>query len=128
MSMIMIGRGDCHLGLTKRDAQGNVVEQSGAKWEPSDEGGCVAVCTLDPETMEPTGTTEIYGDWDAAHFLPEVLKKLGPGRPVNVPDFRAILKAAIEYGEGKSYFCDLCERCDCRDCIVTEWLGELGEK
>ncbi len=127
MSAIFIGRGDCQLGRTRRDKHGNVVEQTGAKWEPNAEGGCVAICELDAEKMEPVGTAEVYGDWDAAHFLARVLDKLGPGRPANIPDFRAILKKAMADGEGKDFFCDYCERYgySCRDCIVTEWLEDM---
>ena len=123
MGAIFIGRGDCHLGRTKKDAEGNVVEQTGARWEPNNVGGCVAICDMDPDKMEPTGPAEVFGDWDAAHFLPRVLEKLGPGRSQNVPDFQRILAQYIgETGE-KDLFCDYCERqgYDCRDCIVTEW-------
>ena len=127
MSAIFIGRGDCHLGTIKKDAEGNVVEQTGAKWEPNDEGGCVAICDMDPDKMETTGAAEIFGDWDAAHFLARVLEKLGPGRPVNVPDFRAILKVAMDKGQGENHFCDFCERFghSCRDCIVAEWMEDM---
>ena len=127
MSAIFIGRGDCHLGTTRTDKDGKAVEQTGAKWEPNPEGGCVAICDIDPEKMEPTGAAEVYGDWDAAHFLARVLEKLGPGRPANVPDFRAILQKGAADGQGEDFFCDYCERYgySCRDCIVTEWKEDL---
>ncbi len=99
MGALFIGRGDCRLGTTKRDKAGNVVEQTGAKWEPNAEGGCVAICDMDPDKMEPVGAAEVFGDWDAAHFLARVLDKLGPGRPTNIPDFRDILKKAMADGE-----------------------------
>lgn len=130
MSALFIGRGDCQLGRTKTDAAGNVIEQTGEKWEPNAEGGCVAICDMDPDKMETTGAAEVFGDWDAAHFLARVLEKLGPGRPVNVPDFRAILKAAMDDGADEDFFCDYCQRYggyDCRDCIVTEWKEEIKE-
>lgn len=128
MGALFIGRGDCRLGMTRTDAEGNVVERTGAKWEPNAEGGCVAICDMDPDKMEQTGAAEVYGDWDAAHFLARVLEKLGPGRPVNIPDFQAILKTAMDNGQGKLYFCDFCERFGdaCRDCIVTEWLEDIN--
>lgn len=127
MRALFIGRGDCHLGLTRKDAAGNVVEQTGAKWKPNAEGGCVAICDMDPDKMEPVGAAEVFGDWDAAHYLARVLKKLGPGRPVNVPDFRSILKKAIDDGQGEDYFCDFCERYgySCRECIVVEWIEDV---
>ena len=127
MSALFIGRGDCHLGRTKTDAAGNVVEQTGAKWEPNAEGGCVAICDMDPDKMEPTGAAEIFGDWDAAHFLARVLAKLGPGRPVNVPDFRAILTGYVDDTGERDIFCEYCDRrgCACRDCIVTEWMEDM---
>lgn len=127
MGSVFIGRGDCHLGRIKTDAEGNVVEKTSAKWEPNNVGVCVAICDMDPDKMEPTGPAEVFGDWDAAHFLPRVLEKLGPGRSPNVPNFRAILKMAMDNGQGKFYFCDFCERFGnaCRNCIVTEWLEDI---
>ena len=65
MSVFFIGRGDCRLGTVRRDAAGNVVEKTDAKWEPNDEGGCVAICAMDPDKMEPVGAAEVFGDWDA---------------------------------------------------------------
>ena len=91
MGSVFIGRGDCHLGRIKTDAEGNVVEKTSAKWEPNNVGVCVAICDMDPDKMEPTGPAEVFGDWDAAHFLARIMEKLGPGRSVNVPDFRAML-------------------------------------
>ena len=44
MSALFIGRGECRPGTVKKDAAGNVIEQTGAKWEPNAEGGCVAIC------------------------------------------------------------------------------------
>ena len=126
MSALFIGRGDCHLGTARTDADGNVVEQTGAKWEPNDKGGCIAICDMDPDKMETVGAAAVFGDWDAARYLKAVLEKLGPGRPVNIPDFRAILKKAMRDGNGKDFFCDYCEKYgySCRDCIVTEWIEE----
>ena len=127
MRAIFIGRGDCHLGIIKKDAAGNVVEQTGARWEPNAEGGCIAICDMDPDKMETTGAAEVFGEWDAAHFLARVLEKLGTGRHANIPDFRAILKTAMDNGQGKNYFCDFCERFgySCRDCIVAEWMEDM---
>lgn len=129
MSALFIGRGECHLGRTRKDEDGNLVEQTGAKWEPNAEGGCVAICDMDQGKMEPTGAEEVFGDWDAAHFLARVLEKLGPGHPVNVPDFRAILKAAMCDGADEDFFCEYCKQYgySCRDCIVTEWKEEIRE-
>lgn len=128
MSAIFIGRGDCRLGRTRKDAAGNVVERTGAKWEPDAEGGCVAICDLDPETMEPVSASEVYGDCQAAHYLARILEKLGPGRPVNFPDFRTILKRAVLNGADDDFFCEYCGLYggyDCRDCIVTEWMENM---
>ena len=127
MGALFIGRGDCQLGLTRKDAAGNAVEKTGAKWEPNADGGCVAICEMDPDKMEPVGAAEVYGDGGAAHYLARVLKKLGPGRTVNVPDFRSILKKSIDDGQGEDYFCDFCERhgYSCRKCIVEEWIEDV---
>lgn len=129
MSALFIGRGDCHLGSIRTDKDGNVVEKTDAKWEPNAEGSCVAICDMDPDKMEPTSASEVFGDWDAAHFLARVLEKLGPGRLVNIPDFKAILKVATCSGGDEDFFCKYCKQYgySCRDCIVTEWKEEIKE-
>lgn len=126
MTGILINRGDFHFGKNRVDADGNVVEHTDPKFEPNENGKCVAVSRIDMDKLEPVGAVEIYGDWQAAQYLAKVLENLGPVRPVNVPDFRDILKMAINNGQSENYFCDFCERYgdSCRDCIVTEWMEE----
>ncbi|MCI8844527.1 MAG: hypothetical protein HFF08_10525 [Oscillospiraceae bacterium] len=127
MNAIFIGRGNFYLGMTKVDEADNVVERTEPNWEPNAEGGCVAICDLDPDKMEPVGKAEVFGYWDAAHYLAVVLEKLGTGRPVNIPDFRAILAGYVDDTGENSIFCEYCNRsgCDCRDCIVKEWMDGL---
>ncbi len=127
MSAVFIARGDYQPRRTRRDKNGNMVEQTRAKWELNAEGGCVAICDMDPDKMELVGAAEVYGDWDAAQFLSRVLEKLGPGRPTNIPNFRSILKKAMDDGSSEDFFCDYCEQCgySCQDCIVTEWTDEI---
>jgi len=119
MSLLIIGRGDANLGRVERDADGNVTKRINASWEPSPDGGSVAICKVDPDTMEPVGAAEVYGDWDAATYLTRVLELLGPGRPINIPDMAVIIKGAIREGFDP---CDHCNRfAPCQDCIITEW-------
>lgn len=126
MSLLIIGRGKCTMGRTERDTAGNIAKKSAAKWEPDPEGGSVAICRADPDTMEPVGAAEVFGDWDAAAYLPRVLALLGPGRPINIPDMAAIIKGAIQEGFNP---CDHCHGIElCRDCIVTEWKGEIDDE
>ena len=130
MSVLLVARGDCRLGTVRRDTDGKIVEKSDAKFETNAEGGCVAICELDPETMEPITASEVYGDYQAAHYLARVLEKLGPVRPVNIPDFRDILKKAMADGSDDDFFCNYCQRYggyDCRDCIVMEWKEDAKE-
>ena len=126
MSLLIIGRGECTMGRTERDAAGNIVQKSAAKWEPGPGGSSVAICRVDPDTMEPVGAAEIFGDWDAAAYLSRVLNLLGPGRPINIPDMAAIIKGAIQEGFNP---CDHCHGTVlCMDCIVTEWKGEVDNE
>lgn len=124
MSLFIIGRGKFSLGCTERDAAGNIVQKSAAKWEPSPGGGSVAICKVDPDTMKPAAAAEVFGDWDAAGYLSRVLALLGPGRPTNIPDMAIIIRGAIREGF------DPCDHCCgiglCRDCIMTEWKEEGG--
>lgn len=130
MGLIAIGVGTCTLGRRTVDKDGKVVSETQAKWEYDPEGGSVAIVTLNPETMEPEGAAEVFGDWDAAHYLAEILKRLGTRRPKNIPNFKAILKKAMSDGGGEDFFCDYCEGYgySCRECIVTEWIEDLGGK
>jgi len=123
MAIIMIGLGETRLGTIRRDKDGNEVKTP-ARWTPDPKGGSVCVCLLNPETMEPEGDAEIYGDWDAAAYLKRVLELLKPTRRSNLPDIKSMIQAA--YRDGFD-ICDYC--CEqgkwyCQDCIVQEWKDE----
>ncbi len=109
---------------TTRDAAGNVIEKSEAKWEPNPEGGSVAICDIDPDTMQPVGDAEVYGDWDAANYLKRVLEKLEPSRAVNLPDFQKIIQAQKDDGLDFCHYCDKFGCFVCQDCIVHEWKDD----
>lgn len=121
MSMIFLATGHTHLGVSKRDKDGNITEIVPAHFEFANDGPCVAVGELDPETMAPKDGPSIYGDWDAAGYLKEALDMLKPRRPVNIPDFKTIILAIEKDGTD---VCDYCRSCNCRDCIVKEWKEE----
>lgn len=126
MAVLLVGRGNAHFGRTDVDAAGNIVKRTEAGWDPDPEGGSIAICELDPETMKQTEPAEVYGDWAASVFLRRVLEKLGPGRHINIPDMAAIIKGAIRDGF------EPCEHCtavgDCQDCVITEWKGEMNDE
>ncbi len=121
MAIIGIGTGTCTLGRRQVDKDGNIIKETKASWEPDPNGGSVAIWPIDPETNEASGPASIFGDWDAAHYLPEVLHMLQPSRKTNIPDFRHIIMAAQKGGT------DICGYCEnyydgmCSDCIITEW-------
>lgn len=98
MSIICIAKGTATMGRKTTDKDGKVISQTPARWEPNPDGGCVALWTMDPETMEPDAPAEIFGDWQAAEYMSAVLDKLRPTRPVNVPDLPALIHAAAEDG------------------------------
>lgn len=124
MGIISIGVGTCTLGRRQVDKEGNVVSETPAQWEVDPAGGSVAVVPLNPETMEPDGAAEIYGDWQAAQYLARVVELIRPNRPINVPNLADMIRAAAEDG------LDLCEYCwvpcMCQDCIVKEWKEDPG--
>ena len=84
----------------------------------------MAVATLNPDTMEPDGPAEIYGDYDAVHYLARALELLRPTRQTNIPNLADMIRAAAQDGV------DLCEYCRdlryCRDCIMEEWKNSTG--
>ena len=121
MGMIFLGTGHCHMGRTDRDKDGNITKETPAHFEFADGGPCVAIGTVDPEAQDVHDIftiTDIFGDWDAAGYLTRAMEQLKPARPVNIPDFAAIIQAAIKDGVN---ICDYCQGINCRDCAVTEW-------
>lgn len=121
MSFVFLATGHTHLGMNKRDKDGNITESIPAHFEFAPDGPCVAVGELDPETMKPKDGPSIYGNWDAAGYLKETMDMLKPNRPVNIPDFKAIILAARKDGTD---ICEYCQDFNCRDCIVQEWKEE----
>lgn len=105
MGLISIGVGTCTLGCRTVDKDGNTVSETPAKWEVDPEGSCVAIALLNPDTMEPTGPAEVFGDWQAAQYLARVVELIHPNRQINVPDLEAMIRAAAKDGM------DLCEYC-----------------
>lgn len=125
MSVIFLAKGTCSLGRTKTDKDGNVVESTPAQFTTNAAGGSVAVGLLDPKTMQPTGpVSAIFGDWDAAGYMTEVLKLLRPNRVVNIPDLKLIVQAAY-LEDGNDLLCDYCKSMNCHNCIIKEWKEEL---
>lgn len=125
MSMIFLATGTCQLGVIRRDKDGHIVEESPAQFIEDDIGGSVAVGEIDPQTKEvKENTVSIYGDWQAADYLREVLEHINPRRAINIPDFKAIIQAAYRE-DGCSLVCDYCKGLNCMDCIVKEWLEEM---
>lgn len=123
MSMIFLAKGTCTMGLTKRDKDGNIVESTSAKFTYNDNGGSVVVGKLDPETMKPVEPLDaVYGDWDAAGYLGNVLELLKPGRKVNIPDFKAMVQNL--WKEEHIDICDHCRGYNCSNCIVNQWKEE----
>lgn len=125
MNAIFLAKGTAMMGMTTRDAHGNVTHTS-PQFKTGEHGGCIAIGELDIETgkiMEPIES--IFGDYDAAGYLSKVLELLKPDRPINIPDIKGIV-LALE--RDNVDFCDYCEDNGymCRDCIVSQWRDEDG--
>ena len=124
MSMIFLATGTCQLGMTRRDKDGNIIEETQPRFVWDDSGGSVAVGVMDPQTKEiKENTVSIYGDWQAADYLREVLERINPKRAINIPDFKAIIQAAYRE-DGCSLVCDYCSSLNCMNCVVKEWMEE----
>lgn len=124
MGIISIGVGTCTLGRRQVGKDGKVVSETPARWEADPAGGSVAIVPLNPDTMEPDGAAEIYGDWQAAQYLARVVELIHPNRQINVPDLEAMIRRANMDG------LDLCEYYPdpymCQDCIVKGWKEDPG--
>lgn len=106
------------MGRICRDKDGNITEQSTARWDADPAGGSVAIWPMDPEKMEPSGPAEVYGDWDAAAYLRRVVDLIQPKRQINIPDLEAMIRTAAKDGVD---ICTYCPDCNCQGCIVNEW-------
>ena len=84
MGVIGIGVGTAKMGRICRDKDGNITEQSTARWDVDPDGGSVAIWPMDPEKMEPSGPAEVYGDWDAAAYLRRVVELIHPNRQIMI--------------------------------------------
>ena len=125
MGTIAIHRGNMTLGRICKDKDGGVIEKIPPKWEDHPEGACVALVPVNPETMEQEGTAEIFGVYDAAHYLARILELIHPNRQINIPNLKEIIRAASMDGAD---LCDYClDLCPCRDCIVKEWKDGTEE-
>jgi len=125
MSIIAMGLGNATLGRRTRSHDGDIITETPAKWEYDPAGGCLAIWPLNPETMEPSGPAEIFGDWDAGHYLPKVLDMIKPNRRINVPDLASLIRKAAKDG------LDICEYCPgygCQECIVDEWKEDNSDE
>ena len=124
IGVIAIQKGNFTLGRRQLDKDGNVVKETPPRWEHDPAGACVAIVPLNPDTMEPDGPAEVFGDWQAGDYLARVVELIHPNRQINVPDLAAMVRGAAEDG------LDLCEYCQapymCRDCIVKEWKEDPG--
>lgn len=126
--MIFLAKGHYFLGQRKIDENGNVVEESAARFEADPKGGSVAVGVLDDDTMEPTAPAEVFGDYDPWGYLGHALKLLAPTRAGNIPDFESIFKKAYQdHGNDDCPMLYYCDRPSCDGCIVHQWMEEVDE-
>lgn len=121
MSMIFLCTGNCQLGRTTIDKHGNIIKEIPPLFEYTPDGPCVAIGTVELETdyvPDIFTITDIFGDYDAAGYLTRAMEHLKPSRPLNIPDFAAIIQAAIQDGVD---ICDYCQGLNCLECAVSEW-------
>lgn len=123
--MIFIAKGNAFLGQTKTDKDGNVVERTPPRFDEAEDGGCVAVGIINPDTNQQEGSADIFGDWQAAEYLQRVLELLNPRRKTNIPNLREIIHDA--YNDGGVDICEYCGSTNCSNCIIDEWKNETEE-
>ena len=98
MSIVCIAIGDAVMGCRTLGPHGEVIKETKAHWDHNPEGGSVAIWTTNGETDEPEAPADLYGDWDAAHYLTRVLELRHPRRRINVPDLKSMILAADKDG------------------------------
>lgn len=145
MSTIYLSVGNVTIGTTKTDKDGKVISKTKPQFEEDPDGACIVVGKakfgkIDPcgqDILVPDKNVDVYGNWQAAEYLKCAVELLQPSRPINIPNFRAIVREAVRQGV------DICECCDpganqkdgdiwhtpfCGDCIAREWIEEQEER
>lgn len=130
-TMVFLVKGHAYMGRRARDAAGNIYIDEPAHFDFDDEGGAVAVGTINTATMEiqedPAPTP--YGDFEPSAYLAKALELLAPSRRGDIPDFEGMIKKqAKSYGDPQCPFFDECDRPYCKDCIVGQWVDEATEE
>lgn len=131
MSALFMAVGICRMGQTTRDGEGNIIKQTPPSFEPDPKGGSVIIGRIkfNDDGIERDGPADVFGDWDAAGYLAQVMEILQPSRRPNIPDFKSIIKSMVkEDFDADCPFPEHCNSANCRDCIVTQWIEELGEE
>lgn len=119
MDMIFLVQGHCHLGVSKMDKDGNITDHQAAQFVSDEKGPCIAIGTMDADTMKQTGNVSIFGDYDAEGYLGHVLELLSPTtRQSNLPNIKAIVKNLENAGHD---VCDFCPTDKCWNCAVRDW-------
>ena len=117
MGVIGIGVGTAKMGRICRDKDGNITEQSTARWDADQAGGSVAIWPMDPEKMEPSGPAEDYGKtWACYAYPPAHIDREGWECPIcnsyEVISFKAWKKPEQVIGgpfaQGGAMFCPHC--------------------
>ncbi len=125
MPSILIEKGNFTMAEVHTNPDGGKETVSAGGWKPDENGGCVIVCAVDTEDKnKQAGDAAIFGDWQAAEYLGRVLELLKPARAVNVPDFKAIFKAARIDGMD---MCLYCQSLECPDCYMNPENWEEAE-
>lgn len=131
-TMVFLVKGHAFMGRRARDAAGNIYIDEPAHFDFDDEGGAVAVGTINTATMEIQVDQQIpsaYGDWEQAAYLKKVLELLTPCRQGDIPDFEGMIKKqARSYGTPECPFFSECERPSCQECVVNGWVDEVTEE
>ena len=97
-----------------------------------DDGGAVIVAKVNLATMEPIEEPKMFGDFDAALFLREAYKLLGPCRRPVCPDLKRVFARVGEEKRGcgfdnlRNTDCPLFEYCtqNCDGCQFRCWMLE----
>lgn len=129
-TMVFLAKGHAFLGRRARDSSGNIYIDEPAHFDFDDEGGAVAVGTINTATMKISEEPppEVYGDFDPAGYLKKALQLLRPSRRGNIPDLENMVKKwALENSGLRCPFFQECESMFCSDCIIKDWIDEAQE-
>lgn len=125
MGVIGIGVGTATLGRICRDKDGNITEQSTARWDADPPADRWQSGQWTRRRWNRAGRRRCTGTGTRPPTSCRVVELIHPNRQINIPNLEAMIRAAAKDGVD---ICTYCPDYNCRGCIVNEWKEDPDDE